>query len=190
MASYDPHDHPIKGDVIPDSIRRISGERGSPQGLVEIALAGHLHRYRVRIEMGGSAPRLVELHLVPGDDAAEIDPATIRQIPVRRLAKAAARFIGFTEPTSSKLALAGEVMDPTSVLRPDHDPGGRTLDDVHYRQVAILLTNALEWGFSPREHVSAQLGTSLPTLDRWIREAKKRGFLERDWSTNNGAALE
>jgi hypothetical protein len=187
MASDDPRTHPIKGDVIPDSIKRISGQRGSNDGLIEIALVGHPHRYRVRIELNTAAPRLLELHIVPGDTKVEIDPMTIRQIPVRRLAKAAARFIGLTE---RKVSLAGDFEDPTNLIRPDHEPGGRTLDDVHYRQVANLITTAREWGLSPREHVAAQLEASLPTVDRWIKEAKNRGFLPRNWSTNNGAAFE
>ena len=45
-------------------------------------------------------------------------------------------------------------------------------------------------GVSPREHVAAQLGASLPTVDRWIKEAKKRGFLPRNWSNTNGATVE
>jgi hypothetical protein len=164
MASDDPRTHPIKGDVIPDSIKRISGQRGSTDGLIEIALVGHPHRYRVRIELNTASPR-----------------------SVRRLAKAAARFIGLTE---RKVSLAGDFEDPTNLIRPDHEPGGRTLDDVHYRQVANLITTAREWGLSPREHVAAQLRASLPTVDRWIKEAKNRGFLPRNWSTNNGAELE
>jgi hypothetical protein len=187
MASDDPRNHTLKGDVIPDSIRRISGQPGSPDGLIEIALAGHPHRYRVRIDLDFAAPRLVELHLVPGGEATEIDPATIRQIPVRRLAKAAARFIGLTE---LKVCLAGDFEDPTNLVRPDHGAGERVLDDVHYRQVANLLTTAREWGLSPREHVCATLKASLPTVDRWIKEAKKRGFLPRDWSTNSGTVVE
>jgi len=190
MASKEHQLPPMKGDVIPDSIRRVSGRKRSTDGLIEIGLVGHPHRYRVRVDLDGAAPRLMELHLVPVDDSTEIDPATIRQVPVRRLAKAAARFIGFTEPTNNKLAIAGEDVDPTPLLRPDHEPGGRTLDDVHYRQVTNLLTAAREWGLSPREHVAARLGASLPTVDRWIKEAKKRGFLPRDWSTTNGATVE
>ena len=187
MASENQHRRPIKGDVIPDSIRRISGRRGSADGLIELALVGHQHRYRVRIDIDSAAPKLMELHLVPSEAGAEIDPATIRQVPVRRLAKAAARFIGLTE---RKVALAGEEEDSTELIRPDHGPGKRTLNDVHYRQVANLLTAAREWGLSPREHVATRLEASLPTVDRWIREAKQRGFLPRDWSSNSGAALE
>jgi hypothetical protein len=177
----------MKGDVIPETIRRISGRKRSTDGLIEIGLVGHPHRYRVRVDLDGAAPRLMELQLVPDDDNVEIDPATIRQIPVRRLAKAAAHFIGLTE---YRLALPSDYDDPTSLTRPDQVPGGRTLDDVHYKRVAELLTTAREWGVSPREHVAARLGASLPTVDRWIREAKKRGFLPRDWSTTNGATVE
>jgi hypothetical protein len=113
----------------------------SPPGVGFLA-----HRYRVRVDLDGAAPRLIELHLVPVDDGVEIDPATIRQVPVRRLAKAAAHFIGLTE---YRLALPSDHDDPTSVMRPDREPYERTLDDVHYRQVADLLRTAREWGVSP-----------------------------------------
>jgi hypothetical protein len=171
----------IKGDVIPAAIRRLTGESGSTDGLIEIPLFGHRHRYRVRIDSSGPAPRLVELHLVSDDDAAEIDPDTIRQVPVRRLAKAAARFIALTE---HGVALAGDVYDPTDLRRPDIEPPNRRkLDDAHYRQVARLLLWAREIGESPREYVAGQLGSPLPTVDRWIAKAKRLGFLRRDWAT-------
>lgn len=186
MTSDNPYPDAIKGDVIPSGIRRVSGERGSDDGLIEIPLVGHPYRYRVRVELGsGGAPRLVELHLI-GDSAAEIDPATIRQVPVRRLAKAAARFISLTE---YGVSLAGDFDDPTDLLRPDHvqparRPGrANKLDDVHYRQVANLLRAAREIGMPPREYVAEQLGGALPTVDRWIAEAKRRKFLPRDWAT-------
>lgn len=174
------NDHAIKGDVMADAIRRVTGEPGSTDGLIEIPLVGHRHRYRVRIDGSGAAPRLVELQLISDGDAAEIDPDTIRQIPVRRLAKAAARFVSLSE---RRIGIAGDEYDPTNLLRPDHEPARRTLDDVHYRQVANLLTMAREYGLSPREYVADRLSASLPTVDRWIKEAKRRGYLRRDWST-------
>lgn len=181
MATDNPDADAIKGDVIPDGIRRVSGEPGSADGLIEIPLVGHDHRYRVRIDSSGSAPRLIELHLIPADGAdAEIDPATIRQVPVRRLAKAAARFISLTE---HGVAEAGILDNPTALERPDRDPKRRTLDDVHYREVARLLKAARAMGLSPREYVGERLHGSLPTVDRWIAEAKRRRFLPRDWAT-------
>lgn len=171
----------IKGDVMADAIRRVTGEPGSTDGLIEIPLVGHRHRYRVRIDSSGAAPRLVELHLISDSDTADIDPDTIRQIPVRRLAKAAARFIALTE---HGVSLAGDVYDPTDLLRPDIEPPNRRkLDDAHYRQVAKLLLWAREIGESPREYVADRLGSPLPTVDRWIKQAKQRGFLRRDWAT-------
>lgn len=184
-SDSDPQSNLIKGDVLPGSVRRVTGERGSTAGLIELGLVGHPHRYRVKIEMGGGAPRLIELHMVPADPAApvDIDPAAIRQVPARRLASAAARFI------SSKdfaFAMFDEMDDPAAALRPDRPPNGgrnRKLDDVHYRQVADLLRTAREYGYPPREFVSERLGASIPTVDRWIKEAKKRNHLPRDWAT-------
>lgn len=51
---------PIKGDVIPESIRRVKGRCGQDDGLIEIALVGHAHRYQVRIERGSGAPHSYE----------------------------------------------------------------------------------------------------------------------------------
>ena len=184
--SFVPTDSHITGDVIAQEIRRVSGEPGSTDGLIEIPLFGHRHRYRVRIDTDGAAPRLVELHLLSDDDAAEIDPATVRQIPIRRLAKAAARFIVLGEGWPGPVVDVGELHDPTLLARPDRPPNGgrgRKLDDVHYRQVAAHLIRAREIGESPREYVADKLGGSLPTVDRWIKEAKKRNFLMRDWAT-------
>ena len=104
----------------------------------------------------------------------------MRQVPVRRLAKAAARFISQTE---YGVAVAGDFDDPTNLLRPGRELGRRKLDDVHYRQVANLLKAARGMGLPPREYVGKRLGGSLPTVNRWIAEAKRRKFLPRDWAT-------
>ncbi|MGV0991175.1 MAG: hypothetical protein ACOYB7_02885 [Mycobacterium sp.] len=182
MASDNPHPKPIKGDVIPDSITRVSGEETTDAGYIEMQLVGHPHRYRVRIDTSGAAPRLVELHLLPLDGtAAEIDPATIRQVPIRRLTKAAARFILDEYP----FAVPGLADDATSLVRPDYEPG-QILDDAHYRMVAGLLIAARGWGLSPRDYAAEKLNISKPTVDRYIKKAKDLGYLERDWLNNNG----
>ncbi|MEB3020882.1 hypothetical protein [[Mycobacterium] crassicus] len=187
MDGDNPDMDAIKGDVIPEHTRRVSGRKGSDNGLIELALVGHPHRYRVRIDSSGPVPRLVELHLVPGDDIAEIDPATIRAVPVRRLTKAAARFVSLTE---RGVGVAGDVYDATDLERPDHR-SGRKLDDVHYRQVARLLLWAREIGEPPRDFVREQFKpVSVPTVDRWIAEAKRRKFLPRDWATSTSTSTE
>jgi len=176
----------IKGDVIPSATRRLSGEPGSTDGLIEISLVGHDHRYVCRIDGSGPVPRLVELRMVSPDDAAEIDPASVRQIPVRRLANAAARFIRSREQPFSTEIFGGY----TDELRPDYEPRRRVLDDVHYRKVADLLITGRECGFPPREFAAERLNASLPTVDRWTRESKRRGFLRRDWNKNAETAAQ
>ncbi|GFG68081.1 hypothetical protein MKUB_55710 [Mycobacterium kubicae] len=170
------------GDVTASEIRRVSGRRGSDNGLIEIPLYGHAFRYQVRIDRSAGTPRLTELRMICADDGGDIDPAAVRQVPVRRLAKAAAQFISMTE---HGVVNAGDLFDPTGQARPDLEPGRRrrNLGPEHYRQVAARLEYAREIGLSPREHVSDYYGVALPTLDRWIKQAKERGFLRRDWST-------
>jgi len=104
----DGHDA-INGDVMADAIRRLSGEPGSADCLIEIPLLGYRYVYHVRIDSSGPAPSLVELRIV-SDDSAEIDPATVRQIPVRRLANAAARFISLT---GYGIVTVGDLYDQT-----------------------------------------------------------------------------
>ncbi|TXA41430.1 hypothetical protein DKM27_13070 [Mycobacterium tuberculosis variant bovis] len=170
------------GDVIASGIRRVSGRRGSDNGLIEIPLYGHDFRYQVRIDRSAGTPRLTELRMVCTDDGGDIDPAAVRQVPVRRLARAAAQFISMTE---HGVANVGDLFDPTGLARPDLEPGRRrrNLGPEHYRQVAARLEYARQIGLPPREHVSDYYGVALPTLDRWIKQAKERGFLRRDWST-------
>ncbi|BBX83549.1 hypothetical protein [Mycolicibacterium aubagnense] len=178
---------------MPGSIRRVSGTRGKDDGLIELRLVGHPHLYRVRVQMGSGAPKLVELHLLPADDdaAAEIDPATIRNVPVRRLANAAARWIACVDGSFIGVK---ELRNPTLTLRPERPADGgkrRKLDDIHYRQVADLLIAARTIGEPPRKYVRDQLGpASVATVDRWIAEAKERKFLPRDWATNDAATAD
>lgn len=173
----------IKGDV--ETVRRVpgklGGKRGTDQGLIEVALVGHPHRYRVRVDMSGPAPRLVELHISSPDDVADIDPAAMR-IPVRRLAHAAAHFISHAD---GAFVTPEELDDPVRSVRPEVVERRRThLDDEHYRDVARLLMAARREGArSPRKVVAQQRGWEVPTLDRWINEAKLRGHLPRDWAT-------
>ncbi|MDX1881863.1 hypothetical protein [Mycolicibacterium sp. 120270] len=181
MTSDNPSFAPILGDVIADGIRRCDGTPGSDDGLIEIPLYGHDLRYQVRIDRSTGTPHLTELRIVAPDDGGDIDPAAVKQVPVRRLAKAAAQFISMTEHGVTNV---GDLFDPTGSTRPDLEPGKRrrNLGPEHYRQVAALLQEAREIGVPPRQHVADYFGVALPTLDRWIAEAKKRGFLPRDWS--------
>ena len=168
------------GDVIASDIQRISGKRRTDNGLIEIPLYGHDFRYQVRIDRSAGTPRLTELRMV-ANTGGDIDPAAINNLPVRRLAKAAAQFISMTE---CGVASVRDLFDPTGLARPDLPPGRRrrNVSPEHYREVAAQLVRAREIGFPPREYVADYYAVTLPTLDRWIAEAKKRGFLRRDWA--------
>lgn len=183
MSTDNPAFTPIAGDVMADDIRRVSGKRGSDNGLIEIPLYGHAFRYQVRIDRSAGTPRLTELRMVCAEaGVGDIDPAAVRNVPVRRLAKAAAKFVSLTE---HGIADAGDMYDPTGPARPDLEPPKkrRKLSEEHYRQVAARLLWARETGLAPRDYAADYFGVMLPTLDRWIAEAKRRGFLRRDWST-------
>jgi len=177
--ALDSEPEPIKGDVIPHRTKRLDNN------LIEVRLVGHEHRYVVSVDISGPAPRLTELRIVADSPEAEIDPSTIRQVPVRRLAAAAARFIAHAD---GAFVTPDEIADSTVASRPEiTERRGRRprLDDDHYRQVAALLTEARRLGYSPREYVAEQMHAATPTVDRWIREAKRRGALRRDWSSAN-----
>lgn len=175
----------IKGDV--EHVERVSGKRGTDQGLIEVRLVGHPHRYRVRVDMSGPAPRLVELHVASDDDAAEITPA-VMPIPIRRLTHTAARFIASGD---GSWMTPDEADNPVLVSRPEvaERRRRRHLDDAHYERVAKLLMEARHTGErSPRRAVARKVcGSDLPkdlvTIDRYIAEAKRRGFLPPDWAT-------
>lgn len=189
MTPDNPAFTPIVGDVIADEVHRVSGRRGSDKGLIEIALYGHDFRYQVRIDRSAGTPRVTELRMICADESDDIDPAAVRNVPVRRLAKAAAQFISMTE---HGVANAGDMFDPTGLSRPDLEPGKRrrNLGPEHYRQVAARLQMAREFGLPPREHVADYFGVALPTLDRWIKQAKERSYLPRDWSTSTADTTE
>lgn len=174
----------IKGDVkhVERVSGRLGGKRGTDQGLIEVRLVGHPHRYRVRVDMSGPTPRLVELHMSSDDDAAEIDPAAMR-VPVRRLTHAAARFISTGD---GSWMTPDEADHPVLVSRPEvaERRARRVLDYDHYERVAEMLLRARREGArSPRKVVAAELNANLLTVDRYIAEAKRLRILPRDWAT-------
>lgn len=144
---------------------------------IEIELVGHVHRYVVRVETGRGGPRLVGLNIVApaGVAAPTITPAALRAIPARRLAYAAAQFAGRYD---GAFALPGDT-DETH-HRPEAPTARNKLDDNHYREVAERVRSAVAMGAPVRKTVAAAMHTTPPTLDRWIRAAKDRGYLDEN----------
>lgn len=193
-----PREHPPrnKGDVA--TIDRVAGERGDMYG-IRVALHGHTHRYVVRVASGTNGPRLVDLQ-IQSDSDATITPDVLRAIPSRRLAHAAAQwahvrdglfgFLRLDEATREALyekypddpeefdrAAAEAVAALKS--RPEASTARGKLDDAHYRRVAEHVSKATAAG-KTRKDIAPELKTTVPTLDRWIREAKERGLLGTD----------
>lgn len=161
------------GDVT--DVRRVDGGLGDLFGIL-VVLAGHAHSYVVRVVTGKGGPRLVDLQIRSDTDAA-ITPETLRAIPSRRLAHAAAQFAATAD---GQMATPAMVRDPESQTRPGERTARGKLSDAHYEEVAERVRAAVLGGFPVRKTVSADMGTSIQTLDRWIRRAKDLGYLDED----------
>lgn len=181
------------GDVVRNGIDRVAGELGDLHG-IRIRLVGHEHRYVVGITTGSEGPQLTDLH-IEAAAGVPITPKTLRAIPSRRLAYAAARWASeadgqmFTGPFLGPEAaeMTTEQMDQAiTEIRAEADarPGASTrrprYDDDHYREVAQRVRAAVRSGHPVRETVAAQMHCSVPALDRWIRTTKDKGFLGED----------
>ena len=199
-----PREHPQhqKGDVA--RIDRVAGERGDLYG-IRIALHGHPHRYVVRVASGADGPRLVELQ-IQSDADVTIKPDVLRAIPSRRLAHAAAQwahvrdglfgFLRLDEATREALYekypddheafdLAAAEAVAALKAQPEASTSRGKLPESHYRDVAERVSQATAAGLT-RKDIARKLETTIPTLDRWIREAKKRGYLGTDQPNPGG----
>ncbi|MGV9748257.1 hypothetical protein ACWDTG_25625 [Rhodococcus zopfii] len=156
---------PDVGDVV--TCRRVGGDVGDLHG-IEVELYGHRHRYRVTVEISPSGPRLTDLQIT----GPNIDYSTLRAVPARRLAYAAAEYAARSD---GRFALPLDT-DETD-RRPDTPTSRGRLDDAHYRDVAERVRAAVAIGAPVRQTVAAAMHTTVPTLDRWIRTAKNLGYL-------------
>ena len=162
------------GDVI--YVRRVEGSPvGSLSGIL-VVLAGHAHEYVVGVVTGKGGPRLVDLRIQSATDAA-ITPETLRAIPSRRLAHAAAQF---AVTLDGQMATPAMVRDPEVMTRPGERTARGKLPDAHYEEVAERVRAAVVGGFPVRKTVAAEMHTSIQNLDRWIRTCKDKGLLDED----------
>lgn len=161
------------GDVV--SVSRVDGKLGDLFGIL-IVLAGHAHEYVVRVVTGKGGPRLVDLQ-IRSDTATPITPETLRAIPSRRLAHAAAQFAATMD---GQMATPSMARDTETQTRPGERTARGKLPDSHYEEVAERVRAAVLGGFPVRKTVAADMNTSIQTLDRWIRKAKDLGHLDED----------
>ena len=155
-----------------------SGESGprksrfpDPGDRVAIRLHGHPHEYIVRVAKGPGGPKLSEL-TITSDTGLPVDYDTLRSVPAQRLAYAAAQWFDTSGGLFGDPGTTAETF-----TRPDLDARKR-LDDNFLSEVADLVVRAVNNGHPVRKSVAAAMNTSPGTLDRWIRAAKDRGFLD------------
>jgi hypothetical protein len=55
-------------------------------------------------------------------------------------------------------------------------PKGNKLDDF-YKQVAIAYRGAIAEGMNPRQALAQDTGSKPDSVARWVREARRRGYL-------------
>ncbi len=123
--------------------------------------------------------------LLPG-----LNPEALRRIPVRRILlavaaseslrdKLAARYDEEAPDTTSPdfmPAFNGYVVPeppPVKIRR----PAGRNLPDEFYATVGEAYRVAVERGEAPRTTIAESAGVSNEVAGRWVRQARKRGYL-------------
>lgn len=168
-----PREHKRTGDVV--HVDRVDGKVGDLFGIL-VVLAGHAHSYVVRVVTGKGGPRLVDLQIRSETDA-PITPETLRAIPSRRLAHAAAQYAATLD---RQMATPSMLRDSETMTRPGERTARGKLPDAHYQEVAQRVRAAVLGGFPVRATVAADMNTSVQTLDRWIRKAKDLGYLDED----------
>ena len=142
---------------------------------------GGAHVYRADVREVDGEPRIVELTIsIAVDDRGRIrggrtvrnvviDREVLRAVPVLRIAKTVILLSGEHESFFQRLKLAAAVGDAPR--------RGKTLDDLHYREVAEVARAAKREGLSAREAIKARWQVAYPTADGYIRAAKERGYL-------------
>lgn len=133
---------------------------------VAIRLVGHPFHYIVRVATArGRDPRLTEL-TIHADDGGDIDHATLRAVPVRRLTYTAAQWI------AREGGLIGDVDDIAETTAQPDNPAPPV------RAAAELAEQALSLGLPVRPYVADKLGYSKTTVDRLLKRAKAEGWLD------------
>lgn len=183
--------NPAIGDVA--HTERVTGERGDLFG-IRVTLHGHPHRYVVAVTTGKGGPKLIDLH-IEAAAGQSITPESLRAIPSRRLAHAAARWALeadgkiFTGPflgpeaddmTTEQMDQAITEIRAEADARPEATTARGKRGPEHFRRVADLVRTASRSGFQVRPTVAEEFNVSLPTVDKWIRKCKDDGLLAED----------
>lgn len=155
---------------------KVEWRAGEPDELVAFVRfeADELHVLRaveVRV-LEPWLPRLRDLPLARIENAVNADAVTRFEL-VQNLR----RSLHGQEPATffaMRAAISGKELPPRVYLE---RPAKRRLDDAFYIEVARAYAGAVAWGLDPRKTLALDSGTPADTVARWIREARRRGFL-------------
>lgn len=148
-----------------------------------------------------TAPKLVSLGVsrrqsisVGAENSVQEYPAptgitseALRDVPVARVFKLAVLAATHTAPgpegVPKVLPREAEISESyreavRSAMAPRANPLGAPLDDSHYQAVAEIFKGARAMGDFPVQAVKDEWGVSIATANRYVREARNRGFLD------------
>jgi hypothetical protein len=155
---------PQPGDATGD-VSSVSGTRYGET----IRLVGHDLDYEVTTVETDNGPEITHLW-IKGSKDRPITTDDLRRIPLRRLAKAAAEWTWLANNPNARAWGQPE--------RRERRSSG--LGDEHYQQVAEFARNAFQKGVQRvREATAEEFRASPFTVDKWLRECRNRGYLQR-----------
>ena len=131
--------------------------------------------YSIRIRVASSQGRLIctGIHLgdnwETGGEEVEITTRSLRELRLDEILTQLNR----QQDSFQVIGMSG-VIGRGSVTRP-HRPGRRGHGDEHYQEVARVYREAA--GRKPIQHLVEHFIVEESTARRWVREARKRGFL-------------
>lgn len=158
------------GDVGP--VRVGSGPRP-----VTVYLHGHPCAYEVRAARTPDGPVLLDLRVVPLEHGDPLPADLLRALPVRRLAAAAVQFGTSDNWTPEPVPV--EELDWSRFARPERRIGRPAHGPDHYAEVAEAARAARAAGESARRAIAERWTVAEQTADKWMREARRLGLLER-----------
>ncbi|WP_157181997.1 hypothetical protein [Nocardia testacea] len=140
---------------------------------VVVELHGHPHRYVVRAVPTDDGPVLAELRVL--GDGPTLDHDALASVSPRRLAYAAMQWL------SSGGGLWGTPGDtPDVYAQPENADAFRhynKLSEELLEEVAAHVITAKQHGKPVRKYVADKMHKSIPTVARYIRDAKAAGYL-------------
>ncbi|WP_341257065.1 hypothetical protein [Gordonia malaquae] len=195
MTSFTTNEPAKRGDVA--HVDRADGSPGDLAG-IRVTLHGHAHQYVVAVALGKGGPRLVDLR-VSSESGVSIKQDTLRAVPTRRLAVAAAQYARTHDgklgtpalDVATQTALAHmDDQDEAAVeyrrlasaakRRPEERTARGQWPESHYHAVAEAVRAAVRDGVPVRRTVAAKFGVTPQAVDKWIRRCKDDGLLDAD----------